>query len=320
MNSKYCSRPFTEAYVGAKGEVCIPCNWCAGQRLVIGNLIQDSFETIWNSQIAKNLREDIIKEKFECNVKTCQRNTSDKENIVSQTYFRVEALPPISVRLATDFSCNLCCPSCRAHKIKSNPLASKIYDSLILPREIKHLSIGLSGEVFASPSTIKWLSNINSELYPNLKIWLQTNGQLLFEKWDEIKSIHNMFEGIGISIDAATKRTYEKLRAGAKWEKIIQTMEFTKSLQKDKKLDCVDINFVVQRDNFREIPAFVELGVRWEVANIFFQRIRQFTQSPIDLLDVGNPNNPDYQDFTAIKDSFRNRQNSSPKITWDTFL
>jgi hypothetical protein len=48
--------------------------------------------------------------------------------------------------------------------------------------------------------------------------------------WDSMSNIHAYVKTCEISIDAATKETYEKLRLGGRWDKIIEGLEHPTNL------------------------------------------------------------------------------------------
>lgn len=60
---------------------------------------------------------------------------------------------------------------------------------------------------------------------------------------------------IRVSIDGATKETYESLRRGGKWETICQNMEYLGNAKKHGQIQSLGIHFVMQRNNFREAEA-----------------------------------------------------------------
>ena len=62
--------------------------------------------------------------------------------------------------------------------------------------------------------------------------------------WDSMKSIHPYVKTCEISIDAATKDTYEnKTRIGGDWDELINNLKFISTLPNLKKIKP---SFVVQ--------------------------------------------------------------------------
>ena len=76
-----------------------------------------------------------------------------------------------------------------------------------------------------------------------------------------------------VSIDAATRETYEKVRRGGNFDVLRKNMEFASKLRKDGNLSYFRINFVVQSENYKEMIDFVEWGVELGVDEVFFSKV-----------------------------------------------
>ena len=76
-----------------------------------------------------------------------------------------------------------------------------------------------------------------------------------------------------VSIDAATRETYEKVRRGGNFDVLRKNMEFASKLRKDGNLSYFRINFVVQSENYKEMIDFVEGGVELGVDEVFFSKV-----------------------------------------------
>tara|TARA_B100001094_G_C18153623_1_gene785155 strand:- start:1123 stop:1488 length:366 start_codon:yes stop_codon:yes gene_type:complete len=86
---------------------------------------------------------------------------------------------------------------------------------------------------------------------------------------------------LGISIDGATKTTYEKLRLGGQWDKILDALACAKSL-KDQHGFRFYLYTVVQQDNWHEMERMVELGHKHGVDKVFFNKIEDWNTN-IDM-------------------------------------
>lgn len=62
-----------------------------------------------------------------------------------------------------------------------------------------------------------------------------------------------------VSVDAAGKETYEKVRCGGSFERLMKNMDFLSELRRLNKVDSVKVIMIVQKANYTEIPAFI----RW---------------------------------------------------------
>lgn len=119
------------------------------------------------------------------------------------------------------------------------------------------------------PWTLHWTPSANSEpllnditlvseLAQKHLVWLHlfSNGTLLtIERYEKIKDrLHKLW----ISLDAATKETFEAIRVPAKWEPVMTNV---KAVLPRALKDGVEVtfNFVLQTKNYREAAAFVDL-------------------------------------------------------------
>jgi radical SAM protein with 4Fe4S-binding SPASM domain len=90
---------------------------------------------------------------------------------------------------------------------------------------------------------------------------MTTNAILLNEEILESIMINKM-HSLCISIDAATKVTYERIRVGSHFEKLISNIQ---AINKAKErlgsvTPYIQLNFVLMRSNIIELPAFVRLA------------------------------------------------------------
>lgn len=115
--------------------------------------------------------------------------------------------------------------------------------------------------------------------YPNLRQTIPTNGLFINKKWAGklVKSnISLMF-----SIDGATKKTYEQIRKGAKFENLLKSIsilnehkaKFKQKEQSPNKM-FTEINFVVMRSNYHELEKIVEFAKEYEFDAIMINPMR----------------------------------------------
>ena len=142
------------------------------------------------------------------------------------------------VLFAFDQTCNLSCPSCRTKVITekaSQSLAKaraveKKFTPLLSKAKILH--INPAGELFASKPSRKVLEMISDETCPDIRLVIISNGTLFDEEqWKKFPGIHNKIKYIRISIDAASKETFEKLRRLGKYETFSENMRFLRHLR-----------------------------------------------------------------------------------------
>ena len=215
---------------------------------------------------------------------------------------------PKIIQMSFDRSCNYKCPSCRVDMIVAN--SDKIKSVNLTIEEIEEAysdsieTIYCSGtaDPFASVSYRNYLRNFNPKKYPNLKsIHLHTNASLWNkEMWDSMKAIHPYVRSCEISIDAATKHTYENVtRLGGNWNNLISNLNFISTIEELQSIKC---SFVVQQSNYTEMVEFLNLmqSIFQNKVKVFFGKITNwgtFTDGQFKLLQIWAPEHPEHKLF-----------------------
>jgi len=325
LKNKFCAKPFEFLEIGYPQERGVLCHACCPNQLPkeVGNLKNDTLLETWNSQSIQDIRRSIHEGTFEyCVKEQCpiiqagelpdKYTVSDKylKKIIREQQVILDRSPKI-INLSYDQTCNLSCPSCRVDYISHNgqgaqDLFNKIGDEIVevSGKHTERLLFCSSGDPFASQHFKNLLKNLNFSKNPNLKIQIVTNGLLFNERvWSELSNIHGRIEGFCVSIDAASSATYEIVRRGGDWERLLRNLEFIKKLRKSGEIPYVKYDFVVQDHNFKEMPQFVDLGKRFEADFVFFQRIINWgTFSNEEFLEraVYLSEHPLYDEFVEV--------------------
>jgi MoaA/NifB/PqqE/SkfB family radical SAM enzyme len=142
------------------------------------------------------------------------------------------------------------------------------------------LHINPAGEIFASKPSRRLLELIDDKTCPNLMLDIISNGTLFTEEeWKKFPGIHNKVRSIRVSIDAASKETFEKLRRGGNYESFIRNMEFLRRLRIAGVLPQLKFSFTYQLDNFREMIAFVRFCEDMHADFALFERLQNIAFS-----------------------------------------
>ena len=91
----------------------------------------------------------------------------------------------------------------------------------------------------------------------NIKYSILTNGLMFKEFHTKVPYVINNLQELGVSIDGASKETYEKLRLGGNWDKIRENLDCIAEL-KEKHNFRFTLFFVVQKDNYHEMEDITE--------------------------------------------------------------
>ena len=302
--NKICLEPFRTIEIDIQGNVGL-CGCQAWMPTRVGNLFRESIDDILGSKLAQDIRASIGRGSYDyCNEIACNIISSDRligmENLSEQHQAAV-AQPdnwtlPEQIYLAGDLTCNLTCPSCRTNIFKINEdqveeqlrLGQKLKDNLFNNSSDRRmvLHVSTTGEVFASPLILKFLSSIEPEKFPNLRLWLQTNGLLVPKFWHKLGDIAHRVDNITVTVDAAQGHTYEKLRRGGKWADLLESLQWIKNKKIQNEMSF-HLRMVVQRDNIDQLMEFYELGQKYLADQIDYVRIYNWgTYSETEMKDI----------------------------------
>lgn len=278
-----CMVPFKHIEIHSNGSVTACCHtWLP---VWVGNLLEESAEDIINNRMRKEIQDMMSTGNFDCCNDQCPQLSSFMNG--EKAYWDIVPLDTFEQRLKTssmnvgfsyDLSCNLQCPSCRDKLILWRPddpndvdgqrikqIHEKVKDliEILLTQHVKvNLNITGSGDAFASPLYWNYLLELASKPVPeNLRINLKTNGVMMTkENWEAIKPLWPIIEYLEVSIDAATEETYKIVRKNGNFKRLKNNLDVFDELKLSGAFPRMygwQTNFIVQRDNFRELKEFV---------------------------------------------------------------
>lgn len=290
-----CLHPFLSFSVHQFG-YCYSC--CTSWTRIgnVGKLVDgNSIMQVWNSDKMQTIRRAVLHNDLRevCNFTYCPyamdsnyidleavKNDDPRFNfIIDQIMAGKTELesPPYMFTVSSSGRCNLKCSMCQAEQKFSRDddlLDEKLFSKVIpdiLPG-ISRLYLMGNGEVLFNPHSRKFLQTLNPDKYPLLKIDLLTNGTLFTPRlWETIS--HNHYDTIGVSIDAATKETYQSIRRNGNWDTLLNNLELISELRAKKVFNRFSLYFCVMKSNYKEMKQFVELGKSLGCDQIEFTKI-----------------------------------------------
>ena len=156
--------------------------------------------------------------------------------------------------------CNLSCRHCRG--FSEGELSTERARKLVA--EIAELKPGWviveGGEPLLRDNLFELLDLMRQR---QLEVHLITNGMLLSSQI--IIALKQLGVRVMISIDGATQATYEAIRNGANFDKVVQA---ARSCVKEGLLEA--INFTILKRNYTEIPGILELAASIGVGKVTF--------------------------------------------------
>jgi len=275
----YCPRPYDTILIDSTGS-CYACECTSWLPQSVGNLQVKSLSDIIGSAMHKQMQYSIADGTYRyCNNQQCSW-------LIGQDFRYFENEVPdnkiTQLRLAIDDSCNLRCPSCRTamifHKqgnkfLLGIRLADRVNHWLLEQKHDVKVHMGSDGDPFASHVYRHFMEKTPHR--DNIKYSILTNGLMFKEFYERIPYVINNLQELGVSIDGATKETYEKLRVGGKWEKILEGLECMAE-QKRKYGFRFILHFVVQKDNYHEMEDIIDLGEQFGADRVWLNRIQDW--------------------------------------------
>lgn len=294
LANRFCDAPKKHVSIDKKGRCfhCVCDGWVPWSS---GNLMDfKSIEQIFNNTVAKKIQQSTeINGSFKfCNTAHCK--------------IREHSIPykdTYCINLGIDDSCNLRCPSCRenlifyksGHMYEYKKLLSDHFQSLINQFDKKlEIIIGSDGDAFASLIYRNFLYNIREN--KQHQYVLKTNG-LLIEKKIKKLPIANQIKRLEISIDAATKKTYNLVRPPGDWDKLVKNLNFVKDNLNVKLI----FNFTIQKNNFNDIELFIDMCSLYGAYPEFSMLQDWGTWSNFSDHSVENSSNVYYEQWQEVK-------------------
>lgn len=325
-----CRVPWQTLGVNANGElfICSSPSWIPK---FLGSILDvDDIFDLLNNSIAKDIRREIVLGRYYyCNNKIClffgkmpsaiyQKEPKDSADIqpadiiVSEDQLTINEIPS-NIIFDFDYTCNFKCPSCRNEVINWNKhhLIRPINDRIV--EKVKHQIIDRVGD---KAVTIRWaggepfISDVYKNIFEyiiqsgkrNIQSIIQTNGSYL--RSPIVEKLLPYISELRISFDAGTPETYKRIRVNGDWNKLISNVEYIRGVIRDLGLHTtVAADFVVQEDNYREIPQFVEMCKTLGIQQINLQKMWNWGTWDIETFNQKNiyaHDHPEHQELKKI--------------------
>lgn len=177
---------------------------------------------------------------------------------------------PTLVNLESTLGCNLECVMCGSHlagvtktrKIMPPELLAKV-EAQVLPG-VRDLSLTVAGEPFMTP---KMPSFVDLAERTGAQLQLNTNATLIKEG-DLLRRVLRAASVVKVSIDGATKETYESIRVKADFDVVVANIAAlvrTRDALGREERPRLAMCMVLMRRNVEELVAMVELAHRLRV-------------------------------------------------------
>ena len=292
---------------------------------IIGYLTKNSMEEIYSSDEARTIREMHLNGDYSnCNPNQCPyvaSNNFEKVNIDIDEYPKYPDTLYLAYENICNYRCNMCIiPGCM-NGVDAKELEKKyniIDDEVrkILPH-VKHIGANGMGELFVSKHILQLLSEWKPLADPKeIQVELETNGSLFDEEhWKKIEHLGQYYLYVAITVLSFDDKIYREL-SGTKQpvSKLIDNLNFVKSLREKGIINHLQLATVYQNANYKQLPDFVDRCLNEFGADTV--RLRPFEPwgevgMKEWLMDVRNVNHPNHEDFLDV---MKNPIFENPKV------
>ncbi|MBD9355062.1 SPASM domain-containing protein [Methylomonas albis] len=294
---RHCVHPWADVWINTAGDVTC----CTQNRTRFGNIHEQPIEEMWNSDAAQSVRKLIGENKYmaagcapECpflrGAKTeGQMPPPPKEQInldfdvpepgtalaknvatVVDDYqlkrLRVSGLP-IYVDTQPILRCNSDCFMCNQEHLSTMEHADPILEKIETLKDTAKVFRWQGGEVFSSKRFFNYLENFDSYCNPDLIKYVITNGSLLTkERLIALTNVENPVYFL-VSIDGVTKQTYEKIRVGLSYERVIECLFNLAEIQAKSPSNRILVcwNYVVMNSTLDEMREAIDLAAHLNI-------------------------------------------------------
>jgi MoaA/NifB/PqqE/SkfB family radical SAM enzyme len=156
-------------------------------------------------------------------------------------------------------TCNIDCLMCKTSlstrkKGRMDPEMLELAVRRATELGAREVELHTIGDPLANPRFAEVLALLRRHA---VRTGITTNGLLLHRHVDTLLEYVDVCSSISISIDGATAPTYERIRAGGKWEQLMANMELAERRLKPNGFR-VRSSMVVSRDNVHEVGLYIE--------------------------------------------------------------
>lgn len=243
----FCPRLWEEVFINENGNVFSCCNGPA----ILGNIYQESLETILNNETVHSFRQKSLAGRLECFDKCTLLNKqkiSASRKTINANYSCLKRL-----KFTVGKTCNISCIMCRQNHNEKKFLNFEKFVENVNINPLSDIEIQ-GGEPFFIPEAKLFLEYFARK---GKKVSFLTNGLLINDQWAEWTALHSNW--VCVSINAATKKTHELINRGSCWEIVLKNIQriIAARVKYNSSVKIIGHMTIVPQ-NFQEIPSFIK--------------------------------------------------------------
>jgi len=180
---------------------------------------------------------------------------------------------PVLLNLLHTSICNLRCTMCQQayddipQRVMDIELYRQVRDQFF--ERISELSLTVMGDPFCVPKP--FLNEILDDVDRyDLRLEITTNATL-FGSDAELERVARLTTKMAISIDGATRETFEKIRVRGKWDKVVRNLNRLRDICRRlpfHRRPLLLFNYVLMKSTLDDFPRFIELAKDWDAHKV----------------------------------------------------
>ncbi len=213
-------------------------------------------------------------------LQTIKRNGLAGITNLALRYYQHKKLPdkpgysPTALQVEITTACNLKCTMCEhtyMQKVGGHMDFDQFKKLLDSNPNVQTLNITGIGEALMNPA---FLDMVDYAKKKGIYVWFSDNMTLMTERSAK-RLIGAGTDFIVLSLDGATKETFEKIRVGARFEHVLENTRRLIRLRDEqgKKTPLIGINCVITKENYTEIEQMVQLAHEMKIDKLMFMTI-----------------------------------------------
>lgn len=182
---------------------------------------------------------------------------------------------PLRFTLNTSYKCNFRCIMCQYHRkpeiskrvLNRQPVFSSDTYSIFL-EEIFPTLIEAETTTVGEPFYSKFFKlTLQKAREFQVKLYTTTNGSLLTEK--NIANIYDLLSTLVISIDGASKESYEKIRKKGDFDKLVKNIQRFMEIRLNSEIKPqVTFQMTLMNNNIEDLPKMIYLANEYGIDNV----------------------------------------------------
>jgi MoaA/NifB/PqqE/SkfB family radical SAM enzyme/Tfp pilus assembly protein PilF len=298
-----CYAPFVSLYFNTVGDV-VAC--CKNQSFVLGNVGRESLHSIWNGARIGQLRDALARYDFGAGCGQCewQLRSGDFKGVYAHVFERLPlasrvpewpAMMEFTISNTCNFECTMCSgelsSSIRGHREGLPPLPKAYGERFFaeLRAFLPHLKQAnfLGGEPFLAAENFR-IFELMAQLGLTIPCHVTTNGSI----WNaDVERILARFPvAIAISLDGATKATFESIRVNGDFDVVMaNARRFHAACRRNR--TGFGFAFCLMRENWHEAAGIQRIADELD-ASLFINTVVDpagsslYSLPPAELLEI----------------------------------